>query len=92
VGALEAQAQDLGGDHADVHDATISIFTAFLGDNCPSPINVPDRMRSQIKADLERGNLDPGIFKDANREILNLMQRDNYSRFKVRRASSCIRT
>jgi hypothetical protein len=67
------------------------LHAAYLGPAAPSPLNIPDTMRRRFLAAYDaaaaRGFDDTvaviGALGEVKREVLALLERDNYARFKV---------
>ncbi len=72
------------------------IYQLYLGTDAPSPLNIPDAQRQRFLAaysvhvadngdnpELERLRRLAKLLEEVKREVLALLERDNYSRFKV---------
>lgn len=73
------------------------IHRLYLGADAPSPLNIPDAQRQCFLAAYDAKDADSGenaelerlrrlakLLEEVKREVLALLERDNYSRFKVR--------
>jgi CRP-like cAMP-binding protein len=75
----------------------VEIRQLYLGADAPSPLNIPDAQRQLFLVAYDVQNADSGdnaelerlqrlamLVEEVKREVLALLERDNYSRFKVR--------
>lgn len=60
----------------------MALYTNYLAESAETQVNIPGKMRSEIKKALDEGGFDRTVFDRADMEIYKLMVRDNYARFK----------
>lgn len=66
-------------EHAHTH---IQIIGTFVSESSPFEVNLPGKLREEILKAYGKGNVDKSLFGNTKKEILALMERDNYARFK----------
>lgn len=70
-------------EHAEkVQHGAQLLFKQYIIDDAPEQINLEDKTRRVILQRFAKGSIDQRIFHQAKDDIYNLMERDNFSRFK----------
>eukprot|EP00937_MAST-01D_sp_MAST-1D-sp2_P002009 g2009.t1 len=63
-------------------DSAREIFAHFVSEDAPHQINIRSATRKQLAKDVKARRFDAGMFRAAQTEIYEMMQADNYARFK----------
>ena len=77
------------------NELVMTIFETYLSKAAQTPLNIPDAMRQRIISGFQQESLcdlpslshKSTLLNEARHEVLALMEKDNYSRFKV--SQSC---
>jgi len=59
-----------------------AIFEKFIRGGAPQEVNVPSTMKDEISVEIENGTGNIGCFNNVKVEVHQLMERDNFARFK----------
>lgn len=54
----------------------------FVSDSAAEQVNIDSKVRGAVCARVKSGGVDAAVFRSAKEEILNLMSRDSFKRFK----------
>ena len=73
---------NVGNEVENLAERANKLFDTYLSTSADLQVNIPGKMRTEIKAALDSGKIDEGLFGRAEAEIYKLMVRDNYARFK----------
>jgi len=77
---------DIGEDNINFIDVLkqkcLSIYEHYIVDGRKYEINIPDKVKKEIKGMVEIDKFDLNMFSKGEMEILRLLQQDTFSRFK----------
>jgi len=60
----------------------MSIFEHYIIDGRKYEVNIPDKVKKEIKVMVEKGQFDANMFQKSEKEILRLLQQDTFARFR----------
>eukprot|EP00475_Leptophrys_vorax_P015205 TRINITY_DN21577_c0_g2_i1.p1 TRINITY_DN21577_c0_g2~~TRINITY_DN21577_c0_g2_i1.p1 ORF type:complete len:464 (+),score=99.44 TRINITY_DN21577_c0_g2_i1:156-1547(+) len=80
-----ALAGDNGGSSGELFECCQNVFKMFIAEDSPLMVNLSSKCRDALNLNFEKAgpaNLRLDLFDDAEAEILDLLQRDTFARFK----------
>ena len=66
----------------DTYDLALNIYKTYISVEALSQINLPNSIRKQIEEMILSKTINTDMFEDAKKEIVSLMEKDSFQRFK----------
>lgn len=74
----ERDPEDLDAFYAEAN----RIYRQYIAECAPRQVNIPASMRKEIDQMRQVGQASPTLYAEAREEVLNMMNRDSFNRFK----------